>query len=288
MKKLIAFLTSKTFFANLILAALFFVLLFLGIKWWLGYTTHHGEKIPVPELAGYTLNEADDELAKLALRYRVIDSSEYNPDLPLGSVVAQYPLAGSHVKESREILLTINPFVAKKIELPNVIEKTLRRAVYDLESKGFQVGELIYKPDIAKDVILALQFNNEPVEPGTRFPKGTLIDLIVGSGLSKERVSVPYLKFLSLEEAESKIKSNSLNLGLVLFDEEVTDSTTAMVYKQSPKASHKPVLRMGAIIDLWLTNDSTKIENDSLQFMYPGMDIDSIRFYLETDTTITP
>lgn len=288
MKKLVAFLTSKTFLANVILAGLFFVLVFLGLKWWLGYTTHHGEKIPVPELNGYTLSEAEEELAKLALSYRVIDSSEYNPELPLGSVVAQYPLAGSHVKESREILLTINPFVAKKIELPNVIEKTLRRAVYDLESKGFQVGELIYKPDIAKDVILELQFQNETVEPGARFEKGTVIDLIVGSGLSKHRVSVPYLKFLTIDEAEFKIKSNSLNLGLIQFDEDITDSATALVYKQSPKASHKPVLRMGAIIDIWLTNDSTKIENDSLQFMYPGMDIDSIRTNLETDTTFTP
>ena len=272
----------------MILAVLFFLVVLFGLRAWLYSLTNHGQKIPVPELTGYTLAEAEELLDSKELSFKVIDSSEFNPKLPLGSVVAQYPLAGANVKENREILLTINPFSIRKIEVPNVLEKTLRRAVYDLESKGFAIGQLIYKPDIAKDVILGLQLNDEPIEPGEKFIKGTVIDLIVGSGLGKERVFVPYLKWLTLDKADIKIKSHSLNVGLVIYDEEITDSAAALVYKQSPAPTHKPKLRMGDYIDLWLTNDSTKIPNDSLQFQYPGMDIDSIHTYLETDSTDTP
>ena len=285
MKKILAFLTSKTFLANAVLGGLFIVLLIWGTQLWLKAFTHHGEKIAVPDLNGLNLADAAELLSSRELHYTVIDSSEFNPEIPLGAVVDQYPKAGSEVKSERHILLTINPFTVRKIELPNIIDKTLRRAVYDLESKGFKVGALIYKPDLAKDVILGMLKNDKPVQPGDKFIKGTVIDLLVGSGLGDERIAVPYLKWLSFEEAETKLLSHSLNLGLVIYDEEVTDTTAALVYRQSPQPSHDPVLRLGTTIDIWLTNDSTKIPNDSLQFKYPNMDVDSIRTYFEQDST---
>lgn len=284
MKKILAFLTSKTFFANMALALLFFVLIIWGVQAWLKATTNHGEQIIVPELYRLTLDEAESLLNDRGLNYKVIDSAEFNPKIPLGAVMEQYPKAGNAVKSERQILLTINPFTVRKIEVPNIIDKTLRRAVYDLESKGFEIGELIYKPDIAKDVILGMLHEEQEIQPGEKFIKGTTIDLIIGSGLGNERIPVPYLKGLTLEKAETKLLSNSLNIGLVLFDEDIQDSLTAKVYKQSPNPSRDPRLRLGTTVDIWLTNDSTKVPNDSLAFQYPDMDLDSIRIYFEGDT----
>ena len=271
--------------ANAILGIIFFVVIVVGVQLWLKAVTHHDEKIVVPDLNGLNLTEAQDLLTQNELNFKVIDSTEFNPEIPLGAVMDQFPAAGAEVKSDRQVLLTINPFTVRKIELPNIIDKTLRRAVYDLESKGFKVGELIYKPDLAKDVILGMMKDEEPVQAGDKFIKGTSIDLIVGSGLGNERIPVPYLKWLTYNKAESKLLANSLNLGLVIFDPEVTDSTAALVYRQSPAPSHEPRLRLGTTIDIWLTNDSTKIPNDSLQFQYPDMDADSIRAYFEQDTT---
>jgi len=285
MSKLFTFLKSKTFFANLAISILFGMILIFGVNVWLRATTNHGEALAVPDLSGATLEDAAIILAENKLQYKVIDSAEFDPKMPLGGVVNQFPLAGEKVKENRVILLTINPYVITKIEVPNVIEKTIRRAVYDLQSKGFVIGELIYKADIAKDVVLALEIGSEEIQPGEKFVKGTVIDLIVGSGLGNERVSVPYFKFLTLKQALVKIKSSSLNLGLALYDEDVTDTTTAVVYKQSPTASHESKLRLGSFIDLWLTNDNTKITNDSLEFKYHNLDVDSIQAYFEADTT---
>jgi beta-lactam-binding protein with PASTA domain len=285
MSKLFAFLKSKTFFANLAISVIFGLILIFATNFWLRSTTNHGEAIAVPDIAGVTLEEAERILDEYKLLFKVIDSADFNPKLPLGGVVAQFPLAGEEVKEGRVVLLTINPYVITKIEVPNVIEKTLRRAVYDLESKGFTVGELIYKADIAKDVVLALEVESEEIQPGDKFIKGTVINLIVGSGLGNERVAVPYFKFLTYKEALLKLKSNSLNLGLSLFDDDVTDTATAVVYKQSPSASHEPKVRLGSFIDLWLTNDNTKITNDSLEFKYHNLDVDSIQAYFEADTT---
>jgi beta-lactam-binding protein with PASTA domain len=284
MKKILAFITSKTFFANLALVLVFFAILIWMTKSWLKATTHHGEQIIVPELYSTSLADAERLLAERNLQFRIIDSAEFDPKMPLGSVLEQYPKAGDAVKSERVILLTINPFTVRKIEIPNIIDKTLRRAIYDLESKGFVVGELIYKPDIAKDVVLGMLTNEDEVQPGDKFMKGTTVRLIVGSGLGDERTPVPYLKWLTLEKAEEKLLAHSLNLGLVLYDEEIQDTAAALVYKQLPIPSHEPKLRLGTTIDIWLTNDSTKVPNDSLAFQYLHKDLDSINPNFDHDT----
>ncbi len=284
MSKISAFLTSKTFFANLALAVLSMLLLIFIVNMVLRVVTNHGDAVAVPDISGMSLEEAQQVLTENDLEFEVLDSAVFNPDLPLGSVVNQFPLGGARVKEGRVVLLTINPFVVAKVEVPNVVDKTMRRAVYDLQSKGFLVGQLIYKPDIAKDVVLGLEINGQLIMPGEKYIKGTIVDLILGSGLGDVRLETPYLKFLTLQQAEEKLHKNQLYLGVALFDEEVTDSASAVVYKQSPSPSHVQNLRLGALIDIWLTNDYTKIVNDSLEFKNSRFDGDSLQRYFEADT----
>ena len=147
-----------------------------------------------------------------------------------------------------------------------MIEKTKRRAIYDLESKGFKVGELKYRPYIGKDVVIDVLIDERSLMPGTKLKKGTTVDLVLGMGLSDDLVRSPYLRWKSLAEAEEYIQLRSFNLGSVIYDEEITDSATALVYRQNPAPSKEPSIRMGREIDIWLTNDYTKIVNDSLEF----------------------
>lgn len=284
MEKFISFLKSKTFLANSVLAILFFAALIGVTQVVLRSCTHHGEAIEVPKLNGLSLNEAKIILKDAELDFRVIDSAEFNPDIPLGAVIEQYPAPGALVKSGRQILLTINPFTVHKIELPNIIDKTLRRAVYDLESKGFVVGERIYKPDLARDVILAMKIGAAYAKPGEKYVRGTVINLIVGTGIGDERIAVPYLRWLTAREAKAKLIGLSLSSGLIIYDDEVTDTLTALVYKQTPGPTREAVLPLGAIIDLWLTNDSTKIPNDSLVFKQPILNPDSTQIDAEGDS----
>lgn len=269
MSKLFRFLTSKTFLINIIIAIIgFFVFLWL-ITFGLNQFTKHGEYINVPDLTSVTIDKAQDMLEEADLSYEVIDSAVFNEFYPAFAVIDQFPRANSEVKSGRVIKLTINPGKPRKIELPNVVEKTTRRAIHYLESKGLKCGELIYVPDIARDRVLGLRVGDEEVEPGTMLEPGTVVDLIVGKGLSNERIKVPYLKFLTLEEAQTKLSLASLNMGVIFFDEEVEDSASAVIYKQAPRATKIPKLKLGSDVDLWLTNDYTKIENDSLLFVTP-------------------
>jgi len=264
--KFISFLKSKTFFANLVLASLLIAGLLFGLNYFLDSYSRHGENIKVTNLNALALSEVDKILSEKGLFYEVIDSSEYDPLFPRGSVMGQYPEAGASVKVGRSIRITINPFNPRKIEMPMLVEKTKRRAIYDLESQGFVVGNLIYVPYIGKDVVIEVKIGDRSVMPGEKLNKGTIIDLVLGQGLSDELIPSPYLRWKTLEEAREDLLARSLNLGSIIYDEVINDTAAALVYRQSPPPSLNPSIQMGREIDLWLTNDYTKITNDSLEF----------------------
>jgi len=270
--KLFRFLVSKTFFVNLILMGIVAAGLLIGLHYSLNHYTEHGKTVEVPELNGMALSEVEAVLGKANLGYVIIDSAEYDPSFPRGSVVAQYPEAKNQVKSGRVLKLTLNPFYPRKVELPDLIEKTKRRAIYDLESKGFKVGELVYVPYIGKDVVIDVKIEEKSLMPGTKLKKGTTLDLVLGMGLSDELVRSPYLRWKTLTEAEEFLKLRSFNLGSVIYDEEITDTAAALVYRQNPGPSMEPSIRMGREIDVWLTNDYTKIVNDSLDFQISPQD----------------
>lgn len=264
--KLFRFLISKTFFVNLILIAIVGAALIWGLDYSLDRYTQHGITVKVPNLQGLALTEVETKLKSSQLKFAIIDSAEYDPSYARGAVISQYPEAGNQVKTGRELKLTINPFYPRKVALPDLIERTKRRAIYDLESKGFQVGELQYVPYIGKDVVIDVKIEERSLMPGTKLKKGTTIDLVLGMGLSDELVRSPYLRWKSLEEVRDYLRDRSFNLGSIIYDEEITDTAAALVYRQNPAPSVEPSIRMGRAIDLWLTNDYTKIANDSLEF----------------------
>lgn len=264
--KLVRFLKSKTFWLNFILAAIAISLVFFGLKSWLGQYTRHGENIAVPNLSRLSFQEATTQLEALGLEAEILDTAEFDPKMPRGAVISQYPEPDASVKTGREIMLTLNPLKPRKLELPDLIEKTKRRAVYDLESKGFVVGDFEYVPYIGKDVVVDVKIKGLPVNPKQRFDKGTVVNLVLGRGLGDTRIVMPYLKWLSLQEAKNKLMERGLNLGSVMYDEEIQDSSLAMVYKQYPPPSTVPSINSGVSVDLWLTQDYTKIPNDSLAY----------------------
>ena len=80
---------------------------------------------------------------------------------------------------------------------------------------------------------------------------GTIVDLVVGQGLSNEKVRIPNLIGLSRIEANIVLKSTSLNLGLEYFNEDVIDSSIAVIYKQYPEVNDDKEINIGSSIDLY-------------------------------------
>ncbi|SRR5690554_3540429 len=181
----IRFLFSKVFIKQLLIACVVLVALVFGMLWWLNFSTNHGQKLEVPDLSKLSLDEVDQVLERNKMRYVILDSVNYNPDFPPYSVMEQIPEAGTMVKENRKIYINLNPSDYPKIELPEVVGKTLRQAQPTLLAMGFEVGTISYKPYIAEDEVLEMHYKGKKVMPGDKIQKTSVIDLVVGDGLGK-------------------------------------------------------------------------------------------------------
>ncbi len=178
----VKYLTSKSFFITIAkMAGLTLILIFL-LKFWLSYTTNHGQKIPVPDLSKMSLLKVKSTLDKLNLRYVVQDTARYNPEYPKLSVIEQDPEFGEFVKKNRKIYLTLNSNGYRTVEIPNLLGKTKRHAESVLRSLGFRIGTFSYVPDRGRNVVRGLKCNGKRLQKGDKIPKNSIINFIVGDG----------------------------------------------------------------------------------------------------------
>ena len=255
---------SKVFLLNLIIA----LFLTAGFSWWvlryLDDYTLHGQTITVPDLTGYVIADIESLLQEKKLRYKIADTI-YIAGAKKGVIIDQAPKPDAKVKKNRTIYLIVNAKLTPKVKLPNLVDLSLRQAITILETYGFIVGELEYKPDIALDAVIGQKINGRDVESGEMVTKGAKIDLVMGAGLSENLVPVPHLIGLSREDAITELKLSSLNAGGEKYDETVVtaiDSMEAKVWRQNPE-SGEALINLGGYIDMWFTKDELKRISDS-------------------------
>ena len=185
---LVKFITSKSFLKQLVIAGVGLVVFVFAVMKWLDISTHHNQKIEVPNLEKMSLENVEKTLAELDLDFVVLDSTSYNPNFPKKSVIEQNPESGDFVKEDRKIYLTLNPSGYKNVEIPNLFGKTKRQAVSQLKAIGFRISSNeIFVSDIAKDVVRGLQFNGKTLRAGDKIPKNSSITLKLGDGKGSGR-----------------------------------------------------------------------------------------------------
>ncbi len=259
------FVFSKIFFKNLGLAVVIAVGLLMLLLIWLNFYTRHGQSRPVPDFYALDMEQAQALARKSKLRFQVIDSI-YTSQVPKGSVAEQNPRPGFRVKKWRNITVTINAFRPEMVAMPNLVDLSLRQASKVLEGVGLEMGQRRYKPDLSVDFVLEQRYNGRPVQPGDSIQKGSVIDLVLGKGLSAQRTSIPNLLGMKLNQAKNRIMESSLVLGTYIYDNTIktgSDSLNAVVFKQNPEFMEGSTMPLGSDIYLWLTTDPAKIRSDS-------------------------
>jgi eukaryotic-like serine/threonine-protein kinase len=263
------FILSKVFFKNLGLSIVIVVGVIMVLLIWLNFYTRHGQARPVPDFYGLTMEQTAKLAKKSRLRFQVIDSI-YTTLVPRGCVAEQNPKPGFKVKKWRNVVLTINAFHPEMVAMPNLIDLPKRQALALIESSGLKTGLLKYRPDLSVDVVIDQLYNGKNLPEGDSIQKGSVIDLVLGKGLSNQRTPVPDLIGMNLEPAKNKILGSSLNLGTFIYDNTIInglDSSNAFVYKQNPEFKDDVTLQLGSAIYLWLSVDSAKLPVDSTLFI---------------------
>lgn len=249
---MIEFLKSKVFLVNLLLAVALVTAILLATYYWLGAYTNHNETIVVPDIKGKKWQVLEKELASKNLRLQVADSSIFLVDQPGGLIIEQDPAPGSRVKENRTVYVTVSKIVPPHVKMPAIIDVSDRQAEAILLSYGLKTGTRTYKPDLAKNAVLQMELHGRILQPGDDVPKGAVIDLVLGDGFGSTDLQVPPLVNLTYEEALFSLRASGLSAGIVNFDDDVTDTLNAVVYRTFPESGDTTVLKQGQSIDLYL------------------------------------
>lgn len=260
MKNLFQFLKSKLFLLNFTGAVVLITCLFVMTHFWLNAFTRHGSSLSVPDLRGMRIENVEEFLHSKHLRFKIADSSVFDLSKPPGTVIEQDPRPDEKVKEERTVYLSITRSTPPGVKIPDLEDNSLRQAEAILKSYGLVRGQLIYKPDLAKNAVLEMQIRGRTVTKGMQVPKGTVIDLVLGDGFGNTKVPVPNLFRLSVDEAVFAIKASSLTVGALVYDATVKDSASAKVYRQYPVYDETMQISQGEPVDLFLTQSESVLK----------------------------
>ena len=180
-------ITAPIIWGNLLAMMVVIVMLCFGVKWGLGWYTHHGEGVEVPNLYGMTHRMAIRDLESVGLVVVVNDSS-YVEGMPAGAIISQIPAAGIKVKSGRIIYVTINSLTMPCERIPDLIDNcSYREAQARLKSLGFELLEprLI---EGEKDWVYGIQYRGRNLTAGESVPRQSALTLVIGKGAIGEEI----------------------------------------------------------------------------------------------------
>lgn len=224
--------------------------LFFFFSIYLPSATHHGEMFEVPELKGMKEAELEAFLESKRMKYEVIDSV-YSPEAKPRTVITQNPASGALVKEFRKIYVTVSSAKPPLVKMPKLVDFSIKNAEIALKTYDLKVGEVTYMPHFTNNVVLKQLYKGNKIEENALLPRGSVIDLVVSSGASEQKVALPDLEGLSLAEAGALLQSLGLEIGSLVYEQnnKYIDGT---VVKQKPTYTAGDSIQVGQIVDVWV------------------------------------
>lgn len=262
MKNILNFFISKVLYINLGIILLVIIIGLILFNSWLSSYTSHNEKLQVPDFSNMEYEAAQTFAEQHHLKLKIIDTL-YVEDIRPGAIIDHSPKKGAFVKENRTIFVSINSKTPILISMPNAVNVSLRQATQILERCGLKVGNLKFKPDFADNYVFEQKYNNRTIKIGTKIPKGTKIDLIVGKSGENEQIFIPNLIDQTLENAQTTLSGLGLNVNTI-FGQDIyengNDSLNSLIWKQAPVYEEGKTMMVGETIDIWVKKNNTEVE----------------------------
>ncbi len=171
-----------------------------------------GKEVNLPDVTQKSDAQAILELRNLGLMIGVI-RQKYNSFHPEGTVLLQYPVAGTRIKLERAIELTVS-LGDQKVKIPDLINLSPRDAELRLQQLNLIKGEEYYNfsDDYPEGIVISQSF-----ESGTEVTKGTIVDITVSFGLESKEFGMPDVQLKTLETASETFSQNRLRIGGIIF-----------------------------------------------------------------------
>lgn len=203
-------LTSRLAIKIYIVLSSLFILAFVLDAVIMPAIVHSRGEITIPDVTGKKTDAAMAMLAQLDLQPMIHDTMPH-PKIEPGSVVFQNPVAGSVVREGRNVYLSVSGG-ERRIVMPNLRGRSLRDARITLEQMDLRVGMVSYEAsDLPAETVVA-----QNVAPGKRVRANQVIEITVSGGTDIE-IEIPYVIGFNLEEAQQRLLEGGLRLGAVSY-----------------------------------------------------------------------
>jgi len=236
------FFTKKIILYPLLLILTLFVLLVitdkLVIPWYV-----EAPEFTLPNLVGKDKAEAIKILEDLKL-HPMEEGPKFDENIPKNRVISHRPNPGSLVKEGRRVYLYISGG-EPLISTPVLRGKTQRDAKITIERKGLILGEI-------KEEISEFEANiviEQDPEPGVNIERGSVVNLTVSVGPRRGKIRVPNIMGKPLTQAEKILRSNSLKLGRITYQQS-RSMLPNTIYDQIP--SEGRFINVGDSVDVWV------------------------------------
>jgi len=224
------------------------VLLFnyLVMPWYV----RHNTLVKVPSVIGLNFDEAKTRLDNSGLEGLQGDI-RYDPSKPIGTVIEQNPPADQIVKDGRRIYLVISGG-EPLYDVPNLVGRSLREAKFVLSQRNLDALEVEFKTSVQYPSGIVLS----QIEPaGSKVKKGTVIGLIISTGMESGDIKVPDLAGKNVEEAKKLILMSKLSIGKINFQPTESVPLNAVI-DQFPKAN--AMAKENQKVDLFVNREVKK------------------------------
>ena len=234
-------------------SAVILVLVFVFIRIY----ARQGAQSEIPDMVGMSIEEAMANDA-IGLEF-VVQDSIFREGEAGGTILTQDPKGGTMVKSGRKVYLSITSYNADDAILPELAGLSVRQAVSELYGIGLSVGKLTFVEDPYKNSVVDQSCKGKSLYAGQQIARGSVVDLVVGSGDGTGSNSVPFVIGKTADRARRDILSVSLNVGKEHF-RDVKDKRTAVVYRQEPDYTGVNKYPYGTSVELWYIDaDNTDV-----------------------------
>jgi len=204
--------------------------------------TRHGDEFLLPGFLDQKLAEAQIELDELGLEFQIA-SEEYSPGKEQGIILNQYPIEGTRVKKGRQIKFVIS-LGQKLVQIPNLAGLSVRQAILDLETAGFELGEIAWAySDTLPEKVVVFSYP----AANTEIPLGSPVNIMVNRGRATDFTYMPRVVGMQLERAKKLLEEKTLKLGLVTHRADENYLPETVLEQSEPEGTE---LDVGTEIDL--------------------------------------
>lgn len=234
----------------LILVGGFFVVLLLMNFVVMPWYVRHDTLVKVPSVTGLNFEEAKIKLDEAGLEGTQGDI-RYDPSKPIGTVLDQIPPADQVVKDGRRIYLIISGG-EQLYDVPNLVGRSLREGKFMLSQRNLLSQEVEYKASVQYPAGIIL---GQLETAGSKVKKGTMIGLIVSTGMESGDIKVPDVTGKNIEEAKKLLIASKLTIGKINY--QPTDNLPLnAVIDQYPKANS--MTKENQKVDLFVNREYKK------------------------------